>query len=93
MLLVGIAHLVLAYQCGRFAGALADTPLRELSREAPGKGWGALGYTVVAACLPGILAFAIPVLLVAVTGLLFVPWMFGHMYRRALQEREALDAE
>lgn len=93
LLLVGIAHIVLAYQCGRFAGALADTPLRELSRETPAKGWGALGYTILAACLPGIVAFAIPVLLVAVTGLLFVPWMFGHMYRRVLQEREDLAAE
>lgn len=92
LLLVGIAHVVLAGLCVRFAGKVADASLASLSRKSPMSGWAVLGWTVLAACVPGVIAFAIPVAIVFVTGV-FIPLMFAFMHRRAIEERRALDVE
>lgn len=90
LLLVGIAHVVLALLCARFAQRVGDTPLQLLSAKSPMSGWAVLGWTIVASCIPGLIAFAIPVVVVLITGVAFVPLMFRFMYRRALAERTAL---
>lgn len=92
LLLVGIAHLVLAYQAWRFASAVAATPTATLEHHNPVNPWGVLGWTVVGSLLPGLIAIAIPPVLVAVTGMLFIPATFRFMYQRALEERAALEA-
>lgn len=93
LLLVGIAHLVLAYQAWRFANKIAATPTGNLEHRNPMDGWGALGWTVAGSLVPGLIAIAIPPVLVFLTGLVFVPLSFRTMYRRALQERLLLEAE
>ncbi|MEZ4310740.1 MAG: hypothetical protein R3F14_22075 [Polyangiaceae bacterium] len=90
-ILVGLAHGVLAVLCARFASRVADAPLASLAEKSPQSGWGALGWTVLASLVPGLVAIAIPPILVAVTGAMFVPHMFKYMHRRAVEERRALD--
>jgi hypothetical protein len=93
LLLVGLAHLVLAYQAWRFASKVVATPTWSLEHRNPMDGWGALGWTVAGSLVPGLIAIAIPPVLVFLTGLVFVPASFRFMYRRALQERLLLEAE
>jgi hypothetical protein len=64
----------------------------EVIRMGAGWSWGrALGISVAVACVPGLVLVGIPPLLVALTGLMFVPAMFGAMRRRVVRERQALD--
>lgn len=91
LLLVGVAHLTLACLCGRFADKVGASSLVALSRSTPMSGWAAFGWTVLASCLPGIVALAIPPLIVAATGIVFIPYMFRFMHGRVVDERTALD--
>lgn len=91
LLLVAIAHLTLACLCGRFADKVGASSLVALSRSTPMSGWAAFGWTVLASCLPGIVALAIPPLIVAATGIVFIPYMFRFMHGRVVDERTALD--
>ncbi len=47
-------------------------------------------WTVLVSAVPGILLFAIPPLLVAVTGVAFVPFLWIAIRRIALRERTTL---
>lgn len=87
---VGLAHLTLAYMGYRFASKVNDLPLSILEHKNPVSGWRAYGYAVLFSTIPGLLLFAIPVVIVAVTGIVFVPYLFGSMHRRAVAERRAL---
>lgn len=82
------AHAALVYCCWTFArdrtGAATSSP----QRLAPG--WRALWITVAAGMLPGALFLLVPPLLVLVTGLLFIPWMFAAMDDLHFREQEAL---
>lgn len=51
------------------------------------RGLWALVWTVAASSVPGVVFLCIPSLLVALTGLVFVPWMFAWVSRRAQWER------
>jgi hypothetical protein len=93
LLLVGIAHVVLAGLCVWFASKVARSPLELLGEKSPVSGWAALGWTVLAACVPGAIAFLVPPVFVLATGAAFVPALFGFAYRRALRERHALAGE
>jgi hypothetical protein len=93
LMLVGVAHATLAILCCVFAGKVSRASLVFLKSKSPMSGWGVLGWTVLASCLPGLIAFAIPVVVVLVTGLLFIPWMFGSMHRTVVDERIALAAD
>jgi hypothetical protein len=93
LMLVGIAHVTLAILCYVFAKRVSQASVVSLSHSSPLSGWRALGWTVLASCLPGLIAFAIPVLAVFVTGLLFIPWMFRSMRVRVVEERRALGDE
>jgi hypothetical protein len=92
LILVGIAHLALAYLSMRFADEVEETSLAELEHRSPRSGWAALGYTILWSALPGLVAAGIPLIVVAITGLVFVPAMFGLMRRRVIAERVALGA-
>jgi len=76
-MIVGLAHLSLVALSLRYARRLlaaeeSGVPLT-FHRE-----WGyALGMTVLASCVPGVVLFAIPPILTAVTGLVLVPAMFS----------------
>ncbi len=88
LVLVAHAHVVLAVMCWRFARRLARLPVAQLG-QAP-SGWSAWGVAVAAAALPGALLVMIPPAIVAVTGVLFVPALFGAMRRRVARERALL---
>lgn len=86
-IVVGLAHVTLALLSLRFArrlyrGTLARTAEHEALR--------AVGLTTLSACLPGILWLGIPPVLVAITGLLFVPAAFVVIERCCLRERALL---
>jgi hypothetical protein len=91
LILVGVAHLVLCGVSVYFAREVARSSTLLLEHKIPVSGWAALGLTIAGACLPGVIAIAIPPVLVAVTGALFVPAMFNFMHRRAIAERRALE--
>lgn len=93
LLLVGIAHATLAYLCGRFADKVGASSLVALSHRSPMSGWAAFGWTVLASCLPGIVALAIPPMIVAATGIVFIPYMFRFMHGRVVDERTALELD
>jgi hypothetical protein len=90
LVLTGFAHVTLAVLGWRYANKLrAWDHVRE---DAPGGGWAAWGWTILASCLPGIIALAIPPIVVALTGLLFIPATFTFMRWRVSQERFVLAA-
>jgi hypothetical protein len=90
-LLVGHAHLALLIAAVRWAFSLRA---RETSMLRVGvhRHWGiALLVAVGVACLPGVVLLGIPPILVGVTGLLFVPFMFVGTARCIERERMALE--
>jgi hypothetical protein len=92
VIIVGHAHLALLVCAVRWAWRLRRVDTFEL-RASGGKGWGtALLVSAGIACLPGVVLLAIPPILVAVTGLAFVPLMYHLMARTIERERTALAA-
>jgi hypothetical protein len=102
ILLVGHCHIVLAYHSWRLARALRETQdVFALGLVADRLGWRALGVTIgwsllagvlllVPFPIAGVLVLTIAPLLVAVTGVFFIPAMFSRMGRRVREERLAL---
>ena len=88
--LVGHAHITL----GLFSLYHVVYLQRELDGEqlssGTSRGLVALMWTVAASAIPGVVLICIPPLLVGLTGLVFVPWMFGWSSSRAVLERIAL---
>ncbi|HEV8324437.1 MAG TPA: hypothetical protein VG389_22655 [Myxococcota bacterium] len=80
--IVGHAHLALAALCVRFARQARRRPLASLRRA----GWKAYGITVAVSAVPGVALFALPPVIVALTGLIPVPCMFAAAH--AVLERE-----
>lgn len=92
VVLVGHAHLALLVCAVRWAFTLRTRATAEL-RVGLGRAWGkALAISAGIACLPGAVLLGIPPLLVAVTGLLFVPFMYFGTARILASERIALEA-
>lgn len=89
LLIVGHAHLALAFLAARFALRVARVPPGDLAKEDE-RGFKALFWTVLVSAIPGIILFALPPLLTAVTGLAFVPFLWIAIRRIALRERTAL---
>ena len=86
------AHAVLALLAVRFARRLrAWRPGDGAHAAQPPSAWAPLLWTIVAGCVPGVVLYLVPPILVAVTGL-FVPIAFTQVRRAALRERGALDA-
>ena len=92
LLLVGHAHITLLV----LAVMHVLRVRAELDSRAPvqgaARGFWALLWTVAASSIPGAVLLCIPPMLVALTGLLFVPWMFHWASRCAQRERGDLEA-
>ena len=88
VMIVGHAHVALALLCVRFARRLHRAADVEQVRA---DGWKAYGLTVLVAAIPGVMLFALPPAITALTGLLFVPWMFEWARRRVATERLVLE--
>ena len=89
---MGHAHAALAICAARHATLIQ----RELDRGAPVEGlsrglWAVL-WSAAAAALPGAALLFVPPLLVAVTGLVLVPFTFGWAARAAVMERALIRA-
>jgi hypothetical protein len=92
-LIVGHAHLALVIACVWWARSLRKREAVEV-RLAITKSWAtAMAVTVATAAVPGIALLAIPPILVALTGLVFVPWMFRATASVLMQEREMLGTQ
>jgi hypothetical protein len=90
LVLTGFAHLTLVFLGWRYADKLrAWDHERE---DAPNGPWSAWGWTILASCVPGIIALGIPPVIVALTGVLFIPATFTFMRWRVTQERFVLAA-
>ena len=90
--LVGHAHIALLVAAVRWTRKLRAMPTPCLRTDLS-RAWGlALGVAVGVACLPGVVLLGIPPILVAVTGLFFVPLMFHVTARSIERERLALEA-
>jgi hypothetical protein len=89
--IVGHAHLVLAICALHFGLKLARRDTPDIAHNT--SGWlKAYGFTVLAGAIPGALFFLIPPLFVALTGIVFIPFMFIGMSNRIVGERRVLDA-
>jgi hypothetical protein len=90
-LLVGHAHLALLVAAVRWAFSLRARETSTL-RAGVHRHWGiALLVAIGVACLPGVVLVGLPPILVGVTGLLFVPFMFVGTARCIARERLALE--
>lgn len=92
LVVVGHAHLALAFMAHRFAKKMRSKSPTDL-REMPLTGeWGrALGIAVLVAAIPGILLLVVPPVLSAITGILFIPFMFVLMHHNLTHERSAIE--
>jgi hypothetical protein len=89
--LVGHAHIALLVAATRWACRLHRVSTDEL-RVAHRPWVKALLISFGIACVPGAVLFVIPPILVVLTGLLFVPFMYGATVRTLLTERQLLEA-
>jgi hypothetical protein len=91
-LIVGHAHVAVLVGAVRWAYRLRATPTAQLRRDLH-KHWGTtLLVAVGVACIPGIVLLGIPPLLVAITGVAFLPAAFGIAARAVASERLELEA-
>ncbi len=89
-LLVGHCHYFVAHQ-----GALFSRELRDRSGVRPpdgAPGWRALIVGVATSLMPGLAALGIPCVVVALTGLTFIPAWYWLLQQRIARERAAIDA-
>ena len=91
-LIVGHAHVAVLVGTVRWAYRLRATPTARLRVDLH-KHWGkTLLVAVGVACIPGIVLLGIPPLLVAITGVAFLPAAFGIAARAVVSERLELEA-
>jgi hypothetical protein len=91
MLIVGHAHLALAFMYARFARRAKHLSSDALALARSNMEWSAWGIAVAVSAVPGIVFVLIPPVLTAVTGLLFNPILFRSMTRAILAERVVLE--
>ena len=89
--IVGHAHLVLAICALRFGRKLAVRDTAHIASGVHNDWLKAFGITILAGAVPGAVFFLIPPIVVALTGLVFVPAMYIFMGRRIVSERNLLD--
>ena len=91
-LIVGHAHVAVLVGAVRWAYRLRATPTAQLRRDLH-KHWGStLLVAVGLSCIPGVVLLGIPPLLVAITGVAFLPAAYGMAARAVAHERIALEA-
>lgn len=93
LVLVGLAHGVLAWKSYRFAEQMSQLPLLILCEKIPTSPWAVFGWVWLASIFPGAIALFIPPVLTAITGAVLIPLMFNRAYNRVLQERRLLETE
>ncbi len=86
LVLTGVGHTVLCMMAVRFARRLRAW--RSAGEREPSV-WAPYGWTLLGACVPGIVLYCVPPLIAAVTSL-FIPVTFGLMKHRILAERAVL---
>ena len=90
-IIVGHCHIALAIHAVIFANKLRSSTFpRLLGRTS---GWSAYWLAVVLALIPSFFLLGIPVVLVAATGILFVPWMYRAAGSKVETERELLSGD
>ena len=87
LVLTGVGHGVLCMMAVRFARRLRAW--RPTSAERVSSVWAPYGWTLLGACVPGVVLYAVPPLIAAVTSL-FIPVTFTVMRQRVLAERAVL---
>jgi hypothetical protein len=87
--LVGHAHLVLAFKGWQFGRRIVQRGVPELRTVASQEGWSAWKWTVAVSAVPGLIIIGIPVVVVAVTGM-YIPFAYCGLASRIRSERLAL---
>jgi hypothetical protein len=91
LVIVGHAHLALAAFSIAFAKKIAKSDNEMLRTMSVHREWlKAWVYTMLVSCVPGIILVGIPPVLVALTGVVFIPVMFFVVFERLLIERRTL---
>lgn len=91
LVIVGHAHIALAILGYRFARKLHQQDDAALARLRVHREWAkSWGITIGVSCLPGIVLICVPPLLVAATGIVFIPFMFIAMHQAIVGERSRL---
>lgn len=88
IVLMGVGHAVLCVTTVQFARRLRAW--KASSGEKSPSTWLPYAWTMVGATVPGVILYAVPPLIAAVTSL-FIPVTFGHLKRRVLTERALLE--
>ena len=92
MVIVGHAHLALVWMAIAFARKMERSTSEGLGAMPIHREWAtAWAVTVGVSAIPGLFLLAIPPILVAVTGLVFVPLMFVLVRRCVINERALLE--
>lgn len=90
---VGHAHIALLVMAIKFAKRLRSLSAHDIQNMSIHREWlKAWGITIGVSCVPFILLFAVPPILVAITGIAFIPIMYAVMRHRILSERQTLEA-
>lgn len=92
LIIVGHCHLVLAYLSRKYTKEMSSATSSQLEHLSD-KGWRAWGVTTASSLFPGVLLIGIPVFLVGLTGVAFIPLMFGWAKRTLLREQRRLEEE
>jgi hypothetical protein len=82
------AHAVLVICAVRFAKNLRRA--NDSAAQPMPSAWAPLGWTALAGCLPGVVLYVVPPVLVVLTGLAFIPAVFAFVRARVLSERNAI---
>jgi hypothetical protein len=85
--LTGIAHLALAVFSVRFGLKLATRETEDLRESGPSTWMGGWVVATLAGTIPGVLFFLLPTMLIAITGMYFIPIMLIGMAKRIALER------
>lgn len=91
LVIVGFAHLTLMALAIRFASSMSKMATEDIVDMPIHRKWLATwGLTIAAGCVPGIVLLLVPPILVTITGLAFIPFMFMWIRRRLLSERAVI---
>ena len=90
-LIVGHVHYFVGSQGAAFAREVAESPDDRLPT-LTGRGWRAVVVGVGTSLMPGLAALGIPCVVVAITGLAFLPATYWAMHIIAIRERDELAA-
>jgi hypothetical protein len=88
--LVGHCHLLLAYLSWRYSRHLIKSNIDGFLT-LKSDGWTTFGLVVASSLVPGAFLIGLPVVIVAITGILFIPYMFGWARETLARERTEIE--